>query len=373
LKDTSRTSGPAIWVVTIGITTMLLVVATKALWLVVPFLLAIILYYILLPIVRRLVVFGVAREAAAALVAGGVTLLAVGIMIPLLPWLAAQSVAGQETLYRYLEGGRVLVDRTLVTLESQFDFLKRIGFHAEMSRKADEFGDTFLQRQLSEALSGAAIWLPSLLLAPFFAFFFLRDGHRFLKLLIREVPNAFFERTIYMFDRVDATARNYFQGLLTLTAVDSLFLMFGLWLIGVPGAPVLGVASAVFEWVPVVGSILGCVMVVLVAATSFPNDPWVVYAVIGLFVFNRMLDNFFFIPLTVGRSIQMHPLPTVLMVFIGGAVAGVAGLVLALPLAGVVSAVVGTIADIVRDPRLRARNAYAKALQMKRVTADFQS
>jgi predicted PurR-regulated permease PerM len=260
-----------------------------------------------------------------------------------------------------------------VTLESEFDFLKRIGFHAEMSRKAAAFGDTFVQSQLSEALSGAAVWLPSLLLAPFFAFFFLRDGRRFLRLLIREVPNAFFERTIFMFDRVDATARNYFQGLLTLTAIDSLFLVFGLWLIGVPGAPVLGVASAVFEWVPVVGSILGCVMVVLVAATSFPNDPWVVYAVIGLFVVNRMLDNFFFIPLTVGRSIQMHPLPTVLMVFIGGAVAGVAGLVLALPLAGVVSAVVGTIADIVRDPRLRARNTYAKALQTKRVTADFQS
>jgi predicted PurR-regulated permease PerM len=358
--------------VTIGITTVLLVVATKALWLVVPFLLAIILYYILLPIVHRLVVFGVGREAAAALVAGGVTLLAVGIMIPLLPWLAAQSDAGGETLYRYLEGGRVLVDRTLVTLESEFDFLKRIGFHAEMSRKAAEFGDTFLQRQLSDALSGAAVWLPSLLLAPFFAFFFLRDGRRFLKLLIKEVPNAFFERTIFMFDRVDATARNYFQGLLTLTAIDSVFLTFGLWLIGVPGAPVLGVTSAVFEWVPVVGSILGCVMVVLVAATSFPNDPWVVYAVIGLFVFNRMLDNFLFIPLTVGRSIQMHPLPTVLMVFIGGAVAGVAGLVLALPLAGVVSAVVGTIGDIVRDPRLRARNAYAKALQTRRVTADFQ-
>jgi hypothetical protein len=39
----------------------------------------------------------------------------------------------------------------------------------------------------------------------------------------------------------------------------------------------------------------------------------------------------------------------------------------------VVSAIVGTIGDIVRDPRLRARNTYAKALQTKRVTADFQS
>ena len=267
----------------------------------------------------------------------------------------------------------MLLDRMLVTLESEFTFLKRIGFRAEMSTRAAEFGDTFVQKQLGEALSGAATWLPSLLLAPFFAFFFLRDGRRFLKHLIREMPNAFFERTIYMFDRVDATARNYFQGLLTLTAIDSLFLTSGLWLIGVPSALLLGVACAVFEWVPVIGSIVGCVMVVLVAATAFPNDPWVVYAVLGLFVFNRMLDNFFFIPLTVGRSIQMHPLPTVVMIFIGGAVAGVAGLVLALPLAGVVSAVVGTIWDIVRDPRLRARNAYAKTLQTKRVTADFQS
>ena len=372
MKDASPKSGPSIWLVTIGITTLLLVAATKAMWLVVPFLLAIILYYILLPIVHRLVVLGVGRGAAVALVAGGVTVLAVGIMIPLIPWLAAQSAAGEETLYRYLEGGRVLVDRTLVTLESQFAFLKTIGLHAEMSRRLAEFGDTFLQKQLGEALTGAAAWLPSLLLAPFFAFFFLRDGQRFTKLLIREMPNAFFERTIYMFERVDVTARSYFQGLLTLTAIDSLILTFGLWLIGVPGAPALGVASAVFEWIPVVGTVAGCVMVVLVAATAFPADPWVVYAVIGLFVFNRMVDNFFFIPLTVGRSIQMHPLPTVLMVSIGGAVAGVAGLVLALPLAGVVSAVVGTTWDIVRDPRLRARNAYAKALQTKRVTADFQ-
>jgi predicted PurR-regulated permease PerM len=373
LTRASHVTGPAIWAITIVITTLLLVAATRALWLVVPFLLAIILYYLLLPIVHRLVLSGVGRRTAAALVAGGVTLLAIGIMIPLLPWLAAQSVAGEATLYRYLEGGRLLIDRTLLALEEEFAFLKRLGFHAEMSRKAAEFGDTFLQKQLADALNGAAVWLPSLLLAPFFAFFFLRDGRLFLKLLINEVPNAFFERTIYMFDRVDATARNYFRGLLTLTVIDSFFLAVGLWLIGIPGALVLGVVCAIFVWVPVVGSILGCVLVVLVAAAEFPGDPWVVYAVVALFVATRMLDNVCFIPLTVGRSIQMHPLPTVLMVFIGGAVAGVPGLILALPLAGVVSAIVGTVGGIVQDPRLRARNAYAKLLQTRRVTADFRT
>jgi predicted PurR-regulated permease PerM len=373
LNAGSRGSGPALWLLTIAITTLLLVAAAKALWLVVPFLVAIILYYILLPMVHRLITWGMRREAAAAVVGGGVTLLAIGILVPLIPWVASQSVASGDTVFRYLEGGRALIDRTLKAVESEFAFLARIGLHEQMSRKAAEFGDTFLQQQLVEVVNGAVVWLPSLLLAPFIAFFFLRDGRVFLKLLISEVPNAFFERTIYMFDRVDGTARSYFQGLLMLTAVDSIFLTVGLWLIGVPGAPLLGVLAAVFEWVPVVGSILGCVMVVLVAAAEFPSDPWIVYAVIALFVLNRMLDNFFFIPATIGRSIRMHPLPTVLMVFIGGAVAGITGLVLALPLAGVVSAVVGAIEGIVRDPRLRARHGYARALQVNRVTADFSS
>jgi len=364
--------GPFVWLVTIAITTLLLVASTKALWLVVPLLIAIILYYMMYPVVRRLALSGIGRDSAAGIVAGGVTLLVVLIMIPLLPWLAAQSVSGEQTLLRYLEGGRLLVDRTLAGLESQFAFLRRLDFHAEMGKRAAEFGDTFVQKQIREALVAAAVSLPSLLLAPFFAFFFLRDGQLFTKLVTRGVPNAFFERTIYMFERVDATAKSYFQGLLKLTAIDTVFLGVGMLIVGVPNALVIALVAAVLEWVPVVGTVVGCVFAVLVAATDYPNDPWVVYATVGVFVANRVLDNFFFIPLTVGRSIRMHPLPTVLMVAIGGAVAGIPGLILALPLAGVVATVVGTIAAIVNDPRLRARNAYAKALLAKRVTADLQ-
>jgi predicted PurR-regulated permease PerM len=118
--------------------------------------------------------------------------------------------------------------------------------------------------------------------------------------------------------------------------------------------------------------VIACVIVVLVAATDFPSDPWVVYAAIGLFLSVRLLDDFVFMPLTVGRSLHMHPLPTVLLIFIGGAVAGVPGLILALPLAGVVMVVAGTIGGIVNDPRLRARHAFARALQARRITADLE-
>ena len=365
-------SGPVVWLATIACTTLLLSLLKQALWLVVPFLFAIILYYALFPTVRRLTLAGVDRETAAGIVAGGFLLATAIAMVPTLPWLAGQAVSGEEAVYRYLAGGRLLVDRTLLVLESQFGFLKEMDFHAEMSRKMAEFGTTYVKEHLADLLLATAAWLPALLLAPFLAFFFLRDGRRFLKFLGESVPNAYFERTLYMIDRVDGTARAYFQGLLKLTLIDTVCLALGLAAIGMPGAFALGLMAAVLAWVPFIGSVIGCVIVVLVAATDFPTNPWIVYAAVGLFLFVRLLDDFVFMPLTIGRSLHMHPLPTVLLIFVGGAVAGVPGLILVLPLAGVVMVIAGTIGGIVNDPRLRARHAFAKKLRAQRITADLQ-
>jgi predicted PurR-regulated permease PerM len=365
-------SGPIVWTATIACTTLLLVLLRQALWFVVPFLLAIILYYALFPAVRRLTLAGIVREKSAAIVAGVFAVAAVVAMVPTLPWLAAQAVSGEEAVSRYLAGGQALLDRTLITLESEFAFLKRAEFHAEMSKKITAFSGLYAQDQLTDTLLGAAVSLPALLLAPFLAFFFLRDGRRFLKFCCDAVPNAYYERTLYMVDRVDATARAYFQGLLKLTALDTICLGLGLLVIGMPNAFALGLMAAVLAWVPFVGSVIGCAIVVLVAATDFPSTPWVVYAAIALFLFVRLLDDFVFMPLTVGRSLHMHPLPTVVLIFVGGAVAGITGLILVLPLAGVIMVIAGTIGGIVNDDRLRARNRFATELRAERITSDLR-
>jgi predicted PurR-regulated permease PerM len=117
---------------------------------------------------------------------------------------------------------------------------------------------------------GIMAWTPSLLLAPFLAFFFLRDGRRFKRFLGAAVPNAFFEKTLYLLHEIDRTARAYFQGLINLTILDTVTLAAGLWLLGIPGPLTLGLICAVLAWVPYVGSILGGLLVVLVAATDFP-------------------------------------------------------------------------------------------------------
>jgi predicted PurR-regulated permease PerM len=224
---------------------------------------------------------------------------------------------------------------------------------------------------LEPIVVGIMAWTPSLMLAPFLAFFFLRDGRRFQRFLGGAVPNAFFEKTLYLLNEIDRTSRAYFQGLIKLTVLDTLTLAAGLWLLGIPGPFALGLICAVLAWIPYVGSILGGLLVVLVAATDFPDAPAMAYWAVALFGLVRLLDDFVYMPLTIGKSLALHPLVTVLMIFVGGAVAGVSGLMLVLPVLGVVMVIGETIGVIVTDPRLMARHRHALLLRREQASADL--
>jgi predicted PurR-regulated permease PerM len=124
-------------------------------------------------------------------------------------------------------------------------------------------------------------------------------------------------------------------------------------------------------WLPYLGSIGGALLVALVAANDFPDKYWLAYEVIGLFIAVRLLDDFVFLPLTVGRSLHMHPLVTVLMILLGGAVAGIAGLLLVMPVLGVVMVAGQIIGELLTDERILARHRYAKHLRSQRARADL--
>jgi predicted PurR-regulated permease PerM len=141
--------------------------------------------------------------------------------------------------------------------------------------------------------------------------------------------------------------------------------------LGLPGAWVLAFVAAILAWVPYIGSIAGCLLVVLVAATDFPHDPAMAYWAVGLFLLVRALDDFVFLPATVGRSLNLHPLVSVLMLFVGGAMAGVPGLALVLPILGVATVVGAALSAILTDRRLHARHAHALRLRAAEAAADL--
>jgi predicted PurR-regulated permease PerM len=288
-----------------------------------------------------------------------------------MPKILAEAVTWQESSLRYLNGGVTMVMTSVAKMESRFSILAQAHVTDVLATQISDFTTGFVEKYMTTIAVSLAAWSPTLLLAPFLAFFMLRDGWRFRKFLLRAVPNAYFERSLYLMAQIDRTARLYFVGLIELTLLDTFCLAGGLWLIGVSGPLLLGLATAVLAWVPYIGSILGCILVVLVAATDFPGNPEMAYAAVGLFILVRLLDDFFFMPMTIGKSLNMHPLLTVLMIFVGGAVAGVPGLMLVLPVLGIIMVFGENLGMLLTDTRLRARFKHEQALRQQQVTRDL--
>jgi predicted PurR-regulated permease PerM len=267
-----------------------------------------------------------------------------------------QSFQTETTSEGLFMAPNLAVGEYVVTVEKAgFRRSVRSGVQLQVDQRAQQFSDQFAQKNLVPLALLLLKWLPSLLLVPYIAYFMLSESTQMKKYLIKSVPNAFFERALLLFSRLDASLQNYFLGLLMLTLLDTVSLALGLAVLGIRSALWLGLAAAVLAWIPYLGSAAGCVLVVLVAATDFPDHPSTAYYCLALFLCVRLLDDFVFLPLTIGRKLHIHPLLSVLMFFLGATVAGGTGLLLALPVLGVMSVAGEIVAQVVLDRRLRFR------------------
>ena len=343
-------------------TCLLLFLFQKILWLVVPVLLSVMLYYCFRPAVDTLVVRGMRHETAAKSVWLVLQLIAMAMLIAAALLVLAKAGTWQAKFDLYFAGGQNLLRRTAESLEKAIPLFKSLSLGAQVDQRVQQYTDRFAENSLLPITLQLLKWMPSLLLVPYITYFMLSGSTQLKKYVIKSVPNAFFEKALLLFSRLDASLQGYFQGLLLLTLLDTICLALGLAVLGITNAIWLGLAAAVLAWIPYLGSVIGCILVVLVTATDYPDKAWMSYTCLALFLGVRMLDDYVFLPLTIGRKLHVHPLLSVLMLFLGAAVAGGTGLVLALPLFGVVAVIGEAVSQIVTDRRLIARYRAARQL-----------
>ena len=358
--------GVLTWCVIILITCLSLYLFEWVIWLVVPGLLALVGYYCLQPLVQALVRAGLKHRTAGKVVTGLLFLVMMLGVVMLLYMAATRAASWQAVTAHYVQGGLDFLEKTKGTLAEKLPLMKKWNTPTNLDTASEQFVDKYMTIFLLQMLH----WLPALLLVPYLTYFILQDGNRLKKQVIRSVPNAFFEKTLLLFDRVDRSLKSYLTGLMKLTFLDTLCLGLGLWLLGISHPLLLGLIAAVLAWVPYIGSLVGGVLVTMVAATDYPQEPVTIYGCVLLFVCVRLLDDFVFLPMTVGRSLHFHPVLSVLMLFLGAAVAGPVGLLLVLPVLGVVAVVVETLRQILTDERLRMR--YRQARQLQRTMAEIE-
>lgn len=151
-----------------------------------------------------------------------------------------------------------------------------------------------------------------------------------IKRLVDSVAPSHYVPYLYQLtDRIEAHLGGWARGQLLLSLAIAVLTYFGLLIVGINYALALALIAGIAELVPFVGPVVGAVPAVLVA---FGQSPVLALIVVGLYLVNQWIHNNFITPKIMQRATGLNPIVIIIVVLIGGKLAGVAGVILAIPI-----------------------------------------
>jgi predicted PurR-regulated permease PerM len=189
---------------------------------------------------------------------------------------------------------------------------------------------------LNEVVSaGTAIFgaLTDSLIVIVLTVYFVVDMPRIRTALYRLVPHTRRPRAILIGDEVFAKVGAYVLGNVLISVITGVATFIWLIAFDVPYPLLLAIFVAVLDLVPIVGSTIAGVVVAAVALTV---SPLVCGATIVFFIVFRFLEDYLLVPRIIGRAMKVPALITVVAVLVGGALLGIVGALVAIPIAAAV-------------------------------------
>jgi len=322
-----------------------------------PFVWAAILGYILLPVVRafenRLTNH---RGIAAAIVFIAVLLVIAGGVRFLAPLAVEQAQTFQRTLPTLIANAQNTLAETLDQMGAEdlvpIVFGPVATAPIEVTRNVANFAVPFLV--------GFSHFLLEFLVFLIGTFFFLRDWPRLLGWCRDLVPPASRHELLPLGGQVSVLLSRYVRGQLLLVVIMTTATTIGLTFFGVPFSLLLGIVTGVLEVIPIIGPITAGAIACLVALGNPNPFGWsqLVYvgAIAVMYTILRHAEDYFVIPFVIGRIVRLHPAVVIFALLSGGAVFGLIGVVLAVPVAATLRLVLIYVNAKLRDedpfPRL---------------------
>ncbi len=180
---------------------------------------------------------------------------------------------------------------------------------------------------------GAAIgFFSAVVLVPFWMYYVLKDSSRALQWFYGLWPESWRPDVQAIVRIIDRTLAAYIRGQLLLGVIIGVAVGVAMWAIGLTQPIVLGLIAGVLELVPILGPILTFIVIALVALATDPSKLlWVGLA----FIIIQQLENNLLVPRVHGYVVEMNPAVVMVLVVAGGALWGIPGMVIAVPLAAV--------------------------------------
>lgn len=294
-----------------------------------PLVVAMILVYLLNPLVSAVERRGVARIWG-TLVA---YVLALGIIGTLVSFIVP--VVGNQ-IEAFTAQGPSLIDEVSQGVR---DFAARLGLPIAEAAPGGEGVVDFFGRLVSftQGLFGAAVVF---IVGPILAFYFLVDLPKIKRGLRAAIPVRRRGELEVVLQKVGRAIGGFFRGQLLVATFVGVASALALWAVGLPFWTVVGLVAGLFNLIPLIGPFIAAILAILIAVgTDSPGGglldleagwPLAIGSVVALLIVQQ-IDNHIMSPNIVARTVNIHPVTVMLGLLAGGTLLGLWGMLLAVP------------------------------------------
>ncbi len=338
----------------------------------VPVLTALIIAYLLDPSVDAFEARRFSRTSAIGILLAGMVLVIAGFFVFLVPSIKlvlVRFVEGLPTLLERLEDAALPMLAPVLGADAP-------GSLMELATDASESLKSGLPTMAKGALSTAGTVfsqtgslvssLLNLVLIPFFTFYFLRDFDLMTAAVTEQIPPRHREWTLDHARRADAVVGAWFRGQIEVAVILGTLYAIGLGIcfswshIGWTAGVAVGVLAGGLNFIPYVGTSTGVGLAF--GLLLLDGASWgVIAGAAVVFGVVQTLEGYVITPRIVGEKVGLSPLAVILALMIGGEVLGLVGLLLALPLAGILGVFLPEMIAAYRSTRLYLGDAEGEA------------
>jgi len=322
----------------------------------IPFILAFVLAYIFNPLVAKVERARVPRWVAALTVTlGGLGIIAAVVLFVLpIALVQFQGLLGAV-------GGLAATVVDLLKSGKLFDVLTELGVPVEQAQKilSEELSGKIekVLIGLFEGVIGFLTGFSSLILhiinaiiIPFLFFYLLKDFPSIEDAFVGLVPHDGRANVLFVLTSVDDILGRYLRGALVVALIQGIIAAVVLSLIGVNYALVLGLMTALLNFIPYVGLITSLVIASIVALFSGGAIGMKVLGVVVLYLSQKLLEATVLGPKIIGSKVGLHPVVLILSLVVFGSFLGFAGMLIAVPTTALLIALVKDWQQMRRRP-----------------------
>ena len=189
-------------------------------------------------------------------------------------------------------------------------------------------GFTVLSDYISGLLSFFSNFAIVLITFPILLFYMLKEGGKFGEQVVSFIPKRFRRDGTEVMDEIDRMLSSFIVGRVIVNMALGVLMYAGFLIIDLPYALLLTVVAVILNFIPFIGSFLSSVPIVIIGFIEAPSIA--VWSIVIITLAQQIQDNLI-APYVIGKQLDIHPLTTIILVLVGGDIAGILGILLIIP------------------------------------------